>query len=313
MEFKDYYHVLGVERSAGDDEIKKAFRRLARKHHPDLSKSADAAARMQEINEAYEVLRDKEKRAAYDRVGQGAKGGQPFEPPAGWDSGFEFSGAPDAFGEAADHSDFFEALFGAARRGASPRRAMRGQDHHAKIVVPLEDAFHGATREITLHSPERDAGGHVALRERTLQVAIPKGILAGQQLRLAGKGSAALGDAPAGDLYLEIAFAPHPLWRVDGRDLYFTLRVAPWEAALGGGITVPTPDGAVEMTVPAGSQSGRKLRLRGRGIPASPPGDLYVTLQVVLPPAADEAARAAYRRMAEDLAFDPRARAGAAA
>jgi curved DNA-binding protein len=317
MEFKDYYKVLGVERTASDDEIKKAFRRLARKHHPDINKAADAPARMQELNEAYEVLRDKEKRAAYDHVGQGAQSGQPFQPPPGWDSGFEFSGGAGDFGDAGDHSAFFEALFGAMRRGGAPGRATRGQDHHAKIVVPLEDAFHGATREITLHSPEMDAAGNVALRERTLQVGIPKGIRAGQQLRLAGQGSMGLGDRPGpepgprGDLYLEIEFAPHTLWRVEGRDLYYTLRVAPWEAALGAAIAVPTPDGTVEMTVPAGSQSGRKLRIRGRGMPASTPGDLYVTLQVVLPPAADDKARAAYRQMADELAFDPRANAGA--
>ncbi len=319
MEFKDYYKVLGVERTATEDDIKKAFRRLARKHHPDISKAADASARMQELNEAQEVLRDKEKRAAYDRVSQGAQSGQAFQPPPGWDSGFEFSGGPDGFGDAADHSAFFEALFGGARRGSAqghgqghPQgRASRGQDHHAKIVVPLEDAFHGATREISLHSPEMDAAGNVALHERTLQVGIPKGIRAGQQLRLAGQGSAGFGDGPRGDLYLEIAFAPHALWRVDGRDLYYTLRVAPWEAALGSAIHVPTPDGTVEMTVPPNSQSGRKLRLRGRGIPGSTPGDVYVTLHVVLPPASDDKARTAYRQMAQDLAFDPRATLGA--
>ncbi len=306
MEFKDYYAVLGVEYSASDDEIKKAFRRLARKHHPDISKAADAQVRMQELNEAYEVLRDKEKRAAYDRVGQGARSGQPFEPPPGWDSGFEFSGGPGSFG--AGHSDFFEALFGAARRAGG---GARGQDHHAKIVVPLEDCFHGATREITLHSPELDAQGQVALRERTLQVGIPKGIRAGQQLRVAGQGSPGLGGGTRGDLYLEIEFAPHPRWRVEGRDLYVTLRVAPWEAALGADVPLATPDGSVEIKVPAGSQAGRQLRLRGRGLPSGPPGDMYAVLEVVLPPAADDKARAAYRRLAEDLAFDPRVTAGA--
>ena len=319
MEFKDYYKVLGVERTASDDEIKKAFRRLARKYHPDISKAPDAAARMQELNEAHEVLRDKEKRAAYDRVGQGAQGGQPFEPPPGWDSGFEFSGRPGDFGDAGDHSDFFEALFGAARRGARGRhgrgfdeaRPSRGQDHHAKIVVPLEDAFHGATRELTLHSPEMDAAGNIALHERTLQVAIPRGIRAGQQIRLAGQGSPGFGDGTRGDLYLEVEFAPHPMYRVDGRDLYRTLRVAPWEAALGAAVNVPTPDGTVEMNVPAGSQTGRKLRLRGRGIPGSTPGDFYVMLEVVLPPANTDKARALYRQMAQDLAFDPRATTGA--
>jgi curved DNA-binding protein len=307
MEFKDYYKVLGVERTASEDEIKKAFRRLARKHHPDINKAADASARMQELNEAYEVLRDKERRAAYDHVGQAAQNGQTFQPPPGWDSGFEFSGGPRGFDGAAEHSAFFEALFGAAQRGGAAGHTARGRDHHAKIVVPLEDAFHGATREVTLHSPQVDAAGKVALHERRVQVGIPKGIRAGQQLRLAGQGSQGFGDAPRGDLYLEIDFAPHALWRVDDRDLYFTLPVAPWEAALGAAIAVPTPDGTVEMTVPAGSQSGRKLRMRGRGIPANPPGDLYVTLMVVLPPATDDKARSAYRRLAEDLAFDPRA------
>jgi curved DNA-binding protein len=319
MEFKDYYKVLGVERSASDEDIKKAFRRLARKHHPDISKAPDAAARMQELNEAHEVLRDKEKRAAYDRVGEHARSGQPFQPPPGWDSGFEFSGGRDAFGDGADHSAFFEALFGAARRGGARARpgggfdrgeTRRGQDHHAKIVVPLEDAFHGATRAITLHSPQMDDAGDVALHERTLQVSIPRGIRGAQQIRLAGQGGPGIGGGTRGDLYLEVEFAPHPRWRVDGRDLYFTLRVAPWEAALGAAVEVPTPDGTVEMNVPAGSQTGRKLRLRGRGIPGAPAGDFYVLLEVVLPPANDEKARAAYRQMSHDLAFDPRAAEG---
>jgi curved DNA-binding protein len=313
MEFKDYYKILGVERNASEDDIKKAFRRLARKHHPDVSKAPDAQVRMQELNEAYEVLRDPEKRTAYDQVGQGWRGaasGQEFRPPPGWDAGFEFSGAPGDFAEA-DHSAFFEALFGAARRGARPRAgpagaATRGQDHHAKIVVPIEDAFHGATRDLTLHSPELDGSGRMALRERHLRVAIPKGIRAGQQIRLAGQGSPGFGDAPAGDLFLEVEFAPHPRYRIDGRDLYQTVPVAPWEAALGAGVKVPTPNGTVELAVPAGSQTGRKLRLRGRGLPGDPAGDLYVILEVALPPADTDAARALYRQMASELAFHPR-------
>lgn len=324
MEFKDYYQVLGVERSASEEEIKKAFRRLARKHHPDLNKAADAPARMQDINEAYEVLRDAERRAAYDRVGQGVQGGQPFEPPPGWDSGYEFGGGPDHFGQgagqSAEHSAFFDALFGAARRdaaGGRARAAQRGQDHHAKIIVPLEDSFHRATRQITLHSPGMDASGHMGLRERTLSVSIPKGIRAGQQIRLSGQGSVGLGEGTPGDLYLEVEFAPNAQWRVDGRDLYYTLPVAPWEAALGAAVQVPTPAGIVEMNVPAGSQTGRKLRLSARGIPGSsastPAGDFYVLLQVVLPPALDDKARAAYQKMAQDLAFDPRAATGGTA
>lgn len=312
MEFKDYYKVLGVERAASEEEIKKAFRKLARKHHPDVSKAPGAAARMQELNEAYDVLRDPEKRAAYDQIGKGVLGGQEFRPPPGWDAGFEFSGGPRGGGDSADHSDFFEALFGAARRGAPRQRhpdsglRARGQDHHAKIVIPLEDAFHGATRTLTLHSPGLDASGHLALRERQLSVNIPKGIRAGQQIRLAGQGTPGLGGEPAGDLYLELQFEPHARYRVDGRDLYLTLPVAPWEAALGAAVPVRTPDGSLEMNVPPGSQTGRKLRLKGRGIPGSTPGDLYVVLEVVLPPADSDKAKALYRQMAEVLGFDPR-------
>ncbi len=326
VSFKDYYKVLGVERADDEEVIKKAFRRLARKFHPDVSKVADASTRMQEINEAYEVLRDKEKRAAYDQVGQGWKGGQEFRPPPGWDSGFEFSGPPNGGqggGNSHEHSAFFDALFGAARRAEGNRQqahgtqgepGIRGQDHHAKIVVPLEDAFAGATREIALHGPAVDAEGHIVMRERKLSVSVPKGIRTGQQIRLTGQGSPGFGSGVPGDLYLEIEFAPHRLYRPDGRDLYLTLPVAPWEAALGSSVPVPTPDGSVEMTIPPGSQTGRKLRLRGRGIPGlqeGTPGDFYVVLEVVLPPAADDKARALYARMAEELAFDPRATMGA--
>lgn len=311
MQFKDYYAVLGVERGASADEIKRAYRKLARKHHPDLSQASDAAARMQEVNEAYDVLRDPEKRAAYDRVGQGRQGGQDFSPPPGWDAGFEFSGAPGGEADFGAHSDFFEALFGAARRGAAqrPRHGAhgRGEDHHARIVIPLEDAFHGATRTLTLASPELDASGHVVLRERSLSVRIPKGMRAGQQIRLAGQGMPGAAGQAAGDLYLEVQFEPHRRYRVDGRDLHLTLRVAPWEAALGAKVPVGTPDGVVELAVPAGSQGGRKLRLRGRGIPGSPPGDLYAVLEIVLPEAASGKARALYAQMASELAFDPRA------
>ncbi len=312
MEFKDYYQILGVERSATEAEIKKAYRKLARKYHPDVSKAADAQARMQEVNEANEVLGNPEKRAAYDQVGQGMQGGQEFRPPPDWDAGFEFSGRPDAGMGAGDYSAFFEELFGSARRGgprharARPGFQAQGEDHHAKILIPLEDAFHGATRSLSLRYPDMDAGGHVVMRERKLDVRVPKGIRPGQQIRLAGQGTPGLGGGPAGDLYLEVQFEPHARYRVDGRDLYLTLPVAPWEAALGAEVRVLTPDGTLEMNVPAGSQTGRKLRLKGRGIPANPPGDFYVVLEVVLPGATTEKAAALYRQMAKDLAFNPR-------
>lgn len=304
VEFKDYYQVLGVDRGASDDEVKKAYRKLARKHHPDLNPSKDAQSRMQEINEAYEVLHDPERRAAYDRVGQGWRGGQEFRPPPGWDAGFEFSGAP---ADDAAYSDFFESLFGAARQHSARAHARaRGEDHHAKILISVDDALHGGTRRVGLRSPTIDADGRIVLRERELSVTIPKGMRAGQQIRLAGQGAPGLGDGAPGDLYLEVEFEPHRRWRVEGADLYFTLPVAPWEAMLGATVRIPTPEGPVELGVPAGSQHGRRLRLKGRGIPGEPPGDLYAVLQVVLPAADTERARALYRQMAQDLAFDPR-------
>lgn len=307
MHFRDYYQVLGVERGAGADDIKKAYRKLARKHHPDVSKAPDAQAKMQEVNEAYEVLSDPEKRAAYDRLGQRYGSGQEFQPPPDWDTGFEFRGGPEEFGA---HSEFFESLFGAARRGAAGRRQAdfraRGEDHHAKIAIALEDAYRGATRTLSLSSPELTPVGHVALRERQLSVSIPKGVRAGQQIRLAGQGAPGFGGAPAGDLYLEVQFEPHPRYRIDGRDVYLTLPVAPWEAALGASVRVPTPDGTLEVDIPPGSQSGRKLRLRGRGIPGSPPGDFYAVLEIVLPPATTDKARALYEDMARTMPFDPR-------
>jgi curved DNA-binding protein len=307
MEFKDYYQTLGVERSAPAGEIKRAYRKLARKYHPDVSKERDASERMKAINEAYEVLKDPEKRAAYDRLGAGWQPGQDFHPPPDWDTGFEFRGSPAGEGFAGDFSDFFASLFGGAtgaRHGAGFHG--RGEDHHAKVLIDLEDAFRGATRAVTLRVPELDAEGRLAVRERTLNVHIPKGIREGQLIRLAGQGSAGPQGGRAGDLYIEIAFKPHPFYRVDGRDVYVSLPVTPWEAALGATVKAPTPGGPVEVKVPPHSQGGRKLRLRGRGIPGEPPGDLYLVLEVVLPPAQTDRAKQIYQTMARELAFDPR-------
>lgn len=308
MEFKDYYAIMGLERGASADEIKRAYRKLARKYHPDVSKEPDAEARFKDLGEAYEVLKDPEKRAAYDQLGQAWRPGQEFRPPPGWDAGFEFSG--DRF-EQGGFSDFFEELFGRRRAGPSARprggerfRA-RGQDHHARVLIDLEDAIHGAVRRITLQVPQLTPDGHVSLQERELDLRIPPGVREGQQIRLTGQG--APGQGGAGDLYLEVVLRPHRLYRVDGRDLYYTLPVAPWEAVLGANVAAPTPAGSVELRVPPGSRGGQKLRLRGRGLPGSPPGDLYAVLELVLPEAATETQREAWRALAASSGgFDPR-------
>jgi len=311
VEFKDYYKVMGVARDATEAQIKQAYRKLARKYHPDVSKEKDAEARFKEVGEAYEVLKSAEKRAAYDQLGQNHRAGEEFRPPPNWDSGFEFSGAGP--GNAA-YSDFFDALFGAQARSGRSRgdfHAGRGEDHHAKVLLDLEASLNGGPRPFTLRMPEIDDEGRLISKERTLNVQVPKGILAGQQIRLAGQGARAPGSGTPGDLYIEVEFQPHPLYRVDGRDLSLELPVAPWEAALGGSVQTPTPTGIVDLKVPAGSHAGSKLRLKGRGIPASPPGDFYVVLQIALPAANDDKAKAAYAAFAAALPFNPRASLGA--
>ncbi|MEJ2438822.1 MAG: DnaJ C-terminal domain-containing protein [Gammaproteobacteria bacterium] len=314
MEYKDYYKIMGLERNATQDEIKRAYRKLARKYHPDVSKEKDAEARFKELGEAYEVLKDPEKRAAYDHLGANYQTGQEFHPPPNWDSGFEFRGGGFTDAGNAGFSDFFEELFGRQAHGAHTgyRSSFnaRGEDHHAKVVVDLEDAFHGATRSISLQTPVLDAHGQVRLSNRTLNVKIPKGVKEGQQIRLVGQGSPGMGQGAQGDLYLEIHFKPHPFYRAEGRDLHMQLPVAPWEAALGATVKAPTPAGIVDLKIPAGANSGSKLRLKGRGIPGNPPGDIYVTLSVVVPPATSEEAKAAYQEMASKLAFNPRADMG---
>lgn len=314
MEFKDYYAVLGIERTATQDEAKRAYRKLARKFHPDINKDAGAEEKFKEVGEAYEVIGDPEKRAAYDQLGKDWKQGEEFQPPPGWDAGFEFSGASSE--SARDYSDFFEQIFaGMRRQEQAPRREAefhaRGEDHHARILVDLQDAFEGATRTITLRVPEVDETGHLVLRDRALNVKIPKGVAEGQTIRLKGQGSPGMGRLPAGDLYLEINFKPNPLYRVSGRDLYLDLPVAPWEAALGASVKTPTPAGAIMLKIPPGSFEGRELRVKGRGLPAAKPGDLYAVLRIVLPPADSDQAKKAYEAMARDLPFDPRAKLGA--
>jgi curved DNA-binding protein len=313
MEYKDYYSIMGIDKNVTQDELKRAYRKLARKYHPDVSKEPDAEHKFKELGEAYEVLKDPEKRAAYDQLGANWQAGQDFNPPPDWDAGFEFRGGGFTGGDSADYSDFFDSLFGHAA-GTSSRRTGgfhgKGEDHHAKVLINLEDAYQGATRMITLQVPMIDPQGHVATREHTLNVRIPKGIRQGQQIRLAGQGAPGIGGGQAGDLYLEVEFNPHSLYRVDGRDLYFDLPLAPWEAALGAKVKAPTPEGAIDLTIPANSRAGRKLRLKGRGIPGNPAGDIYVILQIALPPAENDEDREIYRAMEQKLAFNPRAGMG---
>jgi curved DNA-binding protein len=316
VEFKDYYKVMGVARDATDAQIKQAYRKLARKYHPDVSKEKDAEARFKDVGEAYEVLRSPEKRAAYDQLGSNHRAGEDFRPPPNWDAGgFEFSGDFSGAGPGgSSYSDFFDSLFGAqARAGRNARGAYRpdrGEDVHAKVLLDLEASLNGGSRSFTLRVPEVDQQGRVVYKERTLNVQVPKGILAGQQIRLAGQGGPAPEAGKPGDLYIEVEFQPHPLYQVDGRDLTLQLPVAPWEAALGDTVKTPTPSGTVDLKIPPNSRAGGKLRLRGRGIPASPPGDLYVVMEIAVPQANDDKAKAAYRAFAAALPFNPRAKLG---
>lgn len=312
MEFKDYYEVLGVGKDATQDQIKKAYRKLARKYHPDVSASADAEARFKEAGEAYEVLKDPEKRAAYDQLGQNWKAGQDFRPPPDWAAEPGFAGGGYTTVDASQFSDFFETLFGGGGGGyrtAGGSYSGRGEDLDAKVTIDLEDAYHGSTRQLTLQSPEVTADGRVVRRARTLNVRIPKGVKQGQKIRLAGQGGPGRGGEP-GDLYLEIGFSPHRHYRVDGADVYLDLPVAPWEAGLGATVTVPTPAGTVDLKIPPGSQQGRKLRLKGRGIPAKSPGDFYVVVQIALPPATERKAKKIYEQMQKEMDFNPRAGLG---
>lgn len=320
MEYKDYYQVMGVARDATPDEIKRAYRKLARQYHPDVNKQSDAEAKFKELGEANEVLKDPEKRAAYDRLGANWKKGQDFQPPPDWNTDFESSGPGFGGQDTGEQSDFFESLFrrGFARQQASAAGAQgyhaHGQDSHANIQISLEEAYHGGARRVTLQIPQVDADGHMVLREHPIEFTVPRGVRAGQRIRLAGQGGPGMGKGQPGDLYLEVEFLPHPHYRVDKHDVYLDLPVAPWEAALGVVIEVPTPSGTVELTVPAGSAQGRKLRLKGRGIPGKTPGDFYFVLKIAVPPAESEAEKTLYRNMAQTFAsFKPRRDLGGAA
>ncbi|EGV29047.1 heat shock protein DnaJ domain protein [Thiorhodococcus drewsii AZ1] len=305
MHYKDYYKTLGVARTATQDEIKRAYRRLARKYHPDVSKEPNAETRFKEVNEANEVLHDPEKRAAYDALGNNWRAGQDFRPPPGSAyRDFDFNS-----NENTEFSDFFSSIFGRAFRGETGgTRQRRGEDKTIKFAIDLEDAYKGATRQLKVEGSS--GAGPGKQKGKTLNVRIPPGVTQGRQIRLTGQGSPGTGGGPAGDLYLEIELKPHRHFTVEGREIQLRLPIAPWEAALGAQVTVPTLGGTVTLKIPAGSQSGKKLRLKGRGLPGSPPGDEMILLEIVTPAATTEAAKAVYRDMAERLQFDPRAELG---
>lgn len=313
MEYKDYYQVLGINRDATQDQIKQAYRKVARKYHPDVSKERDAEARFKDVIEAYEVLKDPEKRAAYDKFGANWRDGQDFQPPPNWDAGFEFRGTGYTGAEANGFSDFFESLFGHGQAAGhrSHGLRMKGEDQHAKIVISLEDAYGGAKQTITLARPVVDDHGHVRTSPHRLHLVIPKGIIEGQRIRLEGQGQPGYGGSPAGDLFLEIVFAEHRLFHAEKRDIHFSLPIAPWEAALGATLTIPTLGGNVQVKIPSGSQGGKKLRLKGKGLSAGGhQGDQIVTLQIVVPEAKTEEQRRIYNEMAQKMPFNPRSELG---
>jgi curved DNA-binding protein len=315
MKFKDYYKTMGVPEDASADEIKKAYRKFARKHHPDLNKDETTGDKFKELGEAYEVLKDPAKREEYDQLRKyGAGADEEFAPPPGWQSGADFSGGGYTTADAAEFSDFFETLFGrrAARKtyagagtGGAPF-AIRGEDIHYRIPVTLEESYKGSTRGISLQTHRFDDDGRASPETKTLNVKIPKGVTQGQRIRLRGQGGAGFGGAPNGDLYMEVELEPHALFSVDGRDVTLVLPAAPWEAALGATVKVPTLGGTVNLTIPPGAQSGQKLRLKGRGLPGSVNGDQYVVLKIVLPPVDSAEDRALMERMRQQMPFNPR-------
>ncbi len=323
MDYQDYYKTLGVERSADKSEIKRAYRKLARKYHPDVSKAGNAEAKFKEVGEAYEVLRDEEKRKAYDQLGANWKDGQSgFQPPPDWSNNFDFGGAGagrqggrSAHGGAQhDFSGFFDDLFGGGGGvgGHARNPAKKGQNIRAKVKIDLEDSLNGATRSFTLQIPEQDSQGRVLHKNRTLKVKIPKGIKAGQSIRLGKQGKPGSGGGVAGDLLLEIQFKKHKLYTVEGKDIYLNLPVAPWELMLGTKIEVPTPAASasgsskIGIKIAADSKAGKKLRLKGRGLPGKDAGNFYVVLQASLPPSSDAKAKVLYEQMRDELEYDPR-------
>lgn len=309
MEFQDYYKILGVERNATPEEIKKRYRHLARKYHPDVSKETNAEEKFKQMKEAYEVLIDPEKRKVYDQLGS-KKQGTEFTPPPGWEFSRTGFGSDEENFNNGEFSEFFANLFGQRGFGPETRHrqySQRGQDQHTKIKLSIEEAYKGTERRLQLQEPEMEpATGAIKLKTRTLNVKIPPGVVAGQQIRLSHQGGVGIGGGQRGDLFLEIELSDHPFYILKNRDVYLNLPVTPWEAALGAKISTPTLAGTVELTIPPGSQTGKKLRLKGRGFPGTPQGDQYVLLNVYIPEPKTEEQQQIYKKMAEEMNFNPR-------
>lgn len=309
MEFKDYYKIMGVSEDADSDAIRKAYRKLARKYHPDVSKEADAEQRFKEVGEAYEVLKDKDKRAEYDQLRKlGARGRDgSFRPPPGWQA--RGGGAQADFSDSGDFSDFFSSIFGgfgtAGQQGQRARQAyrQRGEDVHSKLALLLDEAYKGGEKSISFQVHEPDAQGFLRSRRKTLKVKIPPGVTRGQQIRLKGQGGPGSGGGDNGDLFIEIDLAPHPLFVVEGKNLQLTVPVAPWEAVLGASIRIPTLDGEINIKVPPGSSGGQKLRLAGKGLAG---GDLIVILRISMPRQHSDKARELYQQLADECQYDAR-------
>jgi curved DNA-binding protein len=291
MQYRDYYEILGLTRSADADEVKRAYRKLARKFHPDVSKEKNAEDKFKEVQEAYEVLRDTDKRAAYDQLGRDFRNGQQFRPPPDWSQRFGNSGGSQGFSDLNGFSDFFSSLFGGAGPGAGAGHSAQADSDAGHLDVTIEEAFAGTKRRVTLNEHGR---------QRQVDVQIPAGVTEGQSLRIPGIGGRT-------SLIFRIRLRPHHLYEVAGKDVLIELPLAPWEAALGAKVAVPTLGGTVELTVPAGAQSGQKLRLRARGLPGNPAGDQIVTVKLVTPAVQSATHKEAYERMKRDFKFDPRA------
>ncbi|MBN1683836.1 MAG: DnaJ domain-containing protein [Gammaproteobacteria bacterium] len=310
MQYKDYYKIMSVSRDASADEIKKAYRKLARKYHPDVSKEKNAEEKFKEVQEAYEVLKDSKKRKAYDQLGANWKAQQEFTPPPGWH--FDFGGTDFGPFEQTGFSDFFENLFGGgfagrASRGKRHGFAARGEDIHSELSISLEEAFLGVKKAIQLQVPTIQPNGRASAKLRTLHVKIPKGVTQGQQIRLTGQGGEGMGGAPAGDLYLKINIQPHAIFKLQDRDVMLTLPITPWEAALGTKIEVPTLTGNVQLKISEGAQSGQKLRLKDRGLcSAKEKGDQYVILKMMTPKPQTPEQKQFYEKMAQIMPFNPR-------